>query len=110
MSGPWPAAFRSSVEQITVVIGASLDGRKTDWLEREMIPCVRIGDLVCLRAVALTLRGLASSRILKSPSEPQTVAREARDMRESRDVDRWIYTSSRPPRQSRLAKLVDAQV
>jgi hypothetical protein len=30
MSQPWHAAFRSSVERITVVIGASSEGREQD--------------------------------------------------------------------------------
>ena len=41
MSQPWHAAFRSSAEQITVVIGASSEGREKDQRGEEMIPRAR---------------------------------------------------------------------
>ena len=38
MSQPWHAAFRSSAEQITVVIGASSEGREQDQRGKRWSP------------------------------------------------------------------------
>jgi hypothetical protein len=63
MSQPWHAAFRSSVERITVVIGASSEGREKGQRGNRWSRAREIGDLVRFRGLALTLRGLTTSRI-----------------------------------------------
>jgi hypothetical protein len=66
MSQPWHAAFRSTVEQITVVIGASSEGREQDQRGNRWSRAREIGGLVWFRDLALTLRGLTTSRTLKT--------------------------------------------
>jgi len=75
MSQPWHAAFRSSAEQITVVIGASSEGREKDQRGKRWSRVREIEGLVRFRGLALTLRGLNTSK---------RDERDGRDMRERR--------------------------